>query len=92
MAGWRIGPARAIKLVSALGALIKLSRLWHLYPCFQVAAIAAWEGDRVRDIAEQYKRRRDVLVKGRMRRWMVEMPKAFTYAPLSGAICGDGIA
>ena len=32
----------------------------------QVAAIAALEGDQqsVRDISEQYKRRRDVLVKG----------------------------
>ena len=48
----------------------------------QVAAIAALEGDQqcVRDIAEQYKRRRDVLVKGLHEAgWMVEMPKASMY-------------
>ena len=46
------------------------------------AAIAALEGDQqcVRDIAEQYKRRRDVLVKGLHEAgWMVEMPKASMY-------------
>ncbi|STI84636.1 putative aminotransferase [Escherichia coli] len=45
-------------------------------------AIAALEGDQqcVRDIAEQYKRRRDVLVKGLHEAgWMVEMPKASMY-------------
>ncbi len=44
-----------------------------------MAAIAALEGDQqcVRDIAEQYKRRRDVLVKGLHEAgWMVECPKA----------------
>lgn len=48
----------------------------------QVAAIAALEGDQqcVRDIAEQYKRRRDVLVKGLHEAgWMVECPKASMY-------------
>ncbi len=47
-----------------------------------MAAIAALEGDQqcVRDIAEQYKRRRDVLVKGLHEAgWMVEMPKASMY-------------
>jgi alanine-synthesizing transaminase len=48
----------------------------------QVAAIAALEGDQqcVKDIAAQYKRRRDVLVKGLHEAgWMVEMPKASMY-------------
>lgn len=58
---------------------------YHDYGTFtplQVAAIAALEGDQqcVRDIAEQYKRRRDVLVKGLHEAgWMVEMPKASMY-------------
>ncbi|UNB78836.1 hypothetical protein MJK72_20705 [Klebsiella pneumoniae] len=57
---------------------------YHDYGTFtplQVAAIAAHklEGDPqcVRDIAEQYKRRRDVLVKGLHEAgWMVECPKS----------------
>jgi alanine-synthesizing transaminase len=47
-----------------------------------VAAIAALEGDQqcVHEIAAQYKRRRDVLVKGLHEAgWMVEMPKASMY-------------
>jgi len=48
----------------------------------QVAAIAALEGDQqcVRDIAEQYQSRRDVLYKGLMEAgWQVERPKASMY-------------
>ena len=48
----------------------------------QVAAIAALEGDQqcVRDIAEQYRQRRNVLVKGLHELgWMVENPKASMY-------------
>ncbi len=58
---------------------------YHDYGTFtplQVAAIAALEGNQqcVRDVAEQYKRRRDVLVKGLHEAgWMVEMPKASMY-------------
>lgn len=82
MAGWRIGFMVGNKtLVSALARIKKLSRLWYFTP-LQVAAIAALEGDQqcVRDIAEQYKRRRDVLVKGLHEAgWMVEMPKASMY-------------
>ena len=48
----------------------------------QVAAIAALEGDQqcVRDIAEKYQQRRDVLVKGLHEiGWDVECPKASMY-------------
>ncbi len=79
MAGWRIGFMVGNKtLVNALARI-------HDYGTFtplQVAAIAALEGDQqcVRDIAEQYKRRRDVLVKGLHEAgWMVECPKASMY-------------
>ncbi len=82
MAGWRIGFMVGNKtLVSALARI----KSYHDYGAFtplQVAAIAALEGDQqcVRDIAEQYKRRRDVLVKGLHEAgWMVEMPKASMY-------------
>ncbi len=80
---WRAGVLGlwwAIKPVSALARI----KSYHDYGTFtlQVAAIAALEGDQqcVRDIAEQYKRRRDVLVKGLHEAgWMVEMPKASMY-------------
>ncbi len=66
MAGWRIGFMVGNKtLVNAL-ARIKSYHDYGTFTPLQVAAIAALEGDQqcVRDIAEQYKRRRDVLVKG----------------------------
>ncbi len=52
-----------------VNATALVSKSYHDYGTFtplRVAAIAALEGDQqcVRDIAEQYKRRRDVLVKG----------------------------
>ena len=82
MAGWRIGFMVGNKtLVSAL-ARIKSYHDYGTFTPLQVAAIAALEGDQqcVRDIAEQYKRRRDVLVKGLHEAgWMVEMPKASMY-------------
>lgn len=82
MAGWRIGFMVGNKtLVNAL-ARIKSYHDYGTFTPLQVAAIAALEGDQqcVRDIAEQYKRRRDVLVKGLHEAgWMVEMPKASMY-------------
>lgn len=82
MAGWRIGfMVGNQELVSAL-ARIKSYHDYGTFTPLQVAAIAALEGDQqcVRDIAEQYKRRRDVLVKGLHEAgWMVEMPKASMY-------------
>ncbi|HBI06928.1 MAG TPA: alanine transaminase [Erwinia persicina] len=82
MAGWRIGFMVGNKeLVSAL-ARIKSYHDYGTFTPLQVAAIAALEGDQqcVRDIAEQYKRRRDVLVKGLHEAgWMVDNPKASMY-------------
>ncbi len=82
MAGWRIGfMVGNQELVSAL-ARIKSYHDYGTFTPLQVAAIAALEGSQqcVRDIAEQYKRRRDVLVKGLHEAgWMVECPKASMY-------------
>lgn len=82
MAGWRIGFMVGNKeLVNAL-ARIKSYHDYGTFTPLQVAAIAALEGPQecVRDIAEQYKRRRDVLVKGLHEAgWMVECPKASMY-------------
>ncbi|CAK8740381.1 Glutamate-pyruvate aminotransferase AlaC [Sodalis praecaptivus] len=82
MAGWRIGfmvgnPA----LVNAL-ARIKSYHDYGTFTPLQVAAIAALEGDQecVRAIAEQYRQRRNVLVRGLHEAgWMVENPKASMY-------------
>lgn len=82
MAGWRIGfMVGNADLVNALARM----KSYHDYGTFtplQVAAIAALEGDQqcVADIAAQYQRRRDVLVKGlREAGWDVESPKAAMY-------------
>ncbi|MCY1434551.1 Glutamate-pyruvate aminotransferase AlaC [compost metagenome] len=82
MAGWRIGfMVGNPELVSAL-ARIKSYHDYGTFTPLQVAAIAALEGDQqcVRDIAEQYRQRRNVLVKGLHELgWMVENPKASMY-------------
>jgi alanine-synthesizing transaminase len=82
MAGWRIGfMVGNADLVAAL-ARIKSYHDYGTFTPLQVAAIAALEGDQqcVRDIAAQYQRRRDVLVKGLHEAgWMVERPKASMY-------------
>ena len=82
MAGWRIGfMVGNPDLVAALARI----KSYHDYGSFtpvQVAAIAALEGDQqcVRDIALQYQKRRDVLVKGLCEAgWEVESPKASMY-------------
>ncbi len=82
MAGWRIGFMVGNKELVAALARIKSYHDYGTFTPLQVAAIAALEGDQqcVRDIAGQYKRRRDVLVKGLHEAgWMVEMPKASMY-------------
>ncbi len=69
------------ELVSAL-ARIKSYHDYGTFTPLQVAAIAALEGDQqcVRDIAEQYRQRRNLLVKGLHELgWMVENPKASMY-------------
>lgn len=82
MAGWRIGfMVGNQELVNAL-ARIKSYHDYGTFTPLQVAAIAALEGDQqcVLDIAEQYRHRRDVLVKGLHEAgWMVECPKASMY-------------
>lgn len=82
MAGWRIGfmvgnPA----LVQAL-ARIKSYHDYGTFTPLQIAAIAALEGDQscVSEIAEKYRGRRDVLVKGlKEAGWDVDTPKASMY-------------
>ena len=82
MAGWRIGfMVGNAELVNAL-ARIKSYHDYGTFTPLQVAAIAALEGDQqcVKDIAEQYRQRRNVLVKGLHELgWMVENPKASMY-------------
>ncbi|MEM5432657.1 alanine transaminase [Cupriavidus oxalaticus] len=82
MAGWRIGfMVGNPDLVAALTRI----KSYHDYGTFtpvQIAAIAALEGDQqcVREIAEQYQSRRDVLAKGLIEAgWPVEIPKASMY-------------
>ena len=82
---WRAGVSALWSVTKRWSARWHVLKSYHDYGTFtplQVAAIAALEGDQqcVRDIAEQYKRRRDVLVKGLHEAgWMVEMPKASMY-------------
>jgi alanine-synthesizing transaminase len=82
MAGWRIGfMVGNAELVNAL-ARIKSYHDYGTFTPLQVAAIAALEGDQqcVRDIAAEYQRRRDVLVKGLHEAgWMVDNPRASMY-------------
>lgn len=82
MAGWRIGfMVGNQELVSAL-ARIKSYHDYGTFTPLQVAAIAALEGDQqcVLDIAEKYRQRRNVMVKGLHEiGWMVENPKASMY-------------
>ena len=82
MAGWRIGfMVGNPDLVAAL-ARIKSYHDYGTFTPLQVAAIAALEGDQqcVKDIAAQYQKRRDVLVKGLHEAgWMVDKPKASMY-------------
>ncbi|NLY12402.1 MAG: alanine transaminase [Gammaproteobacteria bacterium] len=82
MAGWRVGfMVGNQELVSALARI----KSYHDYGSFtpvQVAAIAALEGDQqcVLDIAEQYRQRRNLMVKGLHELgWMVDKPKASMY-------------
>lgn len=82
MAGWRIGfMVGNPELVNAL-ARIKSYHDYGTFTPLQVAAIAALEGDQqcVLDIAEQYRQRRNVLVRGLHEAgWLVENPKASMY-------------
>lgn len=82
MAGWRVGFMVGNRdLVNAL-ARIKSYHDYGTFTPIQVASIAALEGpqDCVAEVVEQYRRRRDVLVKGLHEAgWMVDIPKASMY-------------
>lgn len=83
MPGWRVGfMVGNKKLVAALGR-IKSYFDYGTFTPIQVASIQALEGpqDCVREIVENYKCRRDVLVPGLNKLgWPVEMPKATMFA------------
>ena len=87
MPGWRVGfVCGNPTLIGALGR-IKSYLDYGMFTPIQVAAIAALEGPQqcVRDIAELYRRRRDVLCNGlNALGWHVEKPKAtmFVWAPI----------
>jgi alanine-synthesizing transaminase len=82
MAGWRIGfMVGNAELVAAL-ARIKSYHDYGTFTPLQVAAITALEGDQqcVKDIAQAYQRRRDVLCKGLHEAgWPVDVPRASMY-------------
>jgi alanine-synthesizing transaminase len=83
MPGWRVGfMVGNPKLVAALGR-IKSYFDYGTFTPIQVAAIAALEGPQacVKEIVENYKCRRDVLVPGLNKLgWRVELPKATMFA------------
>jgi len=87
MPGWRVGfMCGNATLVAAL-ARMKSYLDYGMYTPIQVAAITALEGpqDCVREIAETYRQRRDVLCEGlNSLGWHVEKPKAtmFVWAPI----------
>ena len=90
MPGWRVGFMCGNKeLVSAL-ARIKSYLDYGTFTPIQIAAIAALEGsqDCVHEIAEMYRKRRDVLCEGLTAAgWPVEIPKAtmFVWAKIPDA-------
>ncbi|MBI1890765.1 MAG: alanine transaminase [Burkholderiales bacterium] len=82
MAGWRIGFMVGNQDLVAALARIKSYHDYGTFTPVQVAAIAALEGDQtcVKEICDQYQKRRDVLVKGLIEAgWPVEKPKASMY-------------
>jgi alanine-synthesizing transaminase len=83
MPGWRVGfMVGNSKLVGALGR-IKSYFDYGTFTPIQVASIAALEGpqDCVKEIVENYKCRRDVLVPGLNKLgWPVELPRATMFA------------
>ena len=82
MAGWRVGFMVGNRDLVAALARIKSYHDYGTFTPIQVASIAALEGPQecVAEIVQQYRRRRDVLVKGLHELdWMVEVPKASMY-------------
>jgi alanine-synthesizing transaminase len=95
MAGWRLGFACGnSRMVHAL-ARIKSYLDYGVFQPVQIAGIVALEGPQacVSEIAETYRRRRDVLVSGLGRLgWAIEKPRAtmFVWAPIPDAFRGMG--
>lgn len=95
MAGWRMG--FMVGNAELVGALARI-KSYHDYGTFtpiQVASIIALEGPRecVGEIAENYRKRRDVMVKGLAEAgWAVPPPKASLYlwAKIPEAYQADG--
>ncbi len=87
MPGWRVGfMVGNPKLVHAL-ARLKSYLDYGMFTPIQIAAIKALEGDQqcVREIADMYQARRDVLCEGlNSMAWQVETPKAtmFVWGPI----------
>ncbi len=87
MPGWRVG--FVVGNPRLVGALARLKSYFDYgtFTPIQVAAIAALEGpqDCVRDICENYRKRRDILVRGLNKlNWTVDPPRAtmFVWAPV----------
>ncbi|NOL49386.1 alanine transaminase [Pelistega europaea] len=82
MAGWRVGfMVGNAEIVNAL-ARIKSYHDYGTFTPIQVASIAALDGpqDCVKEVVQEYQKRRDVLVKGLHEAgWMVDIPKASMY-------------
>ena len=90
MPGWRVGFMCGNKELVAALARIKSYLDYGTFTPIQIAAIAALEGpqDCVLDIAEMYRKRRDVLCEGLTAAgWPVEKPKAtmFVWAKIPEA-------
>ncbi len=87
MPGWRVGFMCGNKTLVAALTRMKSYLDYGMFTPIQVAAITALEGpqDCVREIAELYRRRRDVLCEGlNAIGWKVEKPRAtmFVWAPI----------
>ncbi len=87
MPGWRVGFMCGNRELVAALTRMKSYLDYGMFTPIQVAAIAALEGpqDCVREIAETYRRRRDVLCDGlKSIGWQVEKPRAtmFVWAPI----------
>ncbi len=97
MPGWRVGFACGNQTLIAALARIKSYLDYGMFTPIQVAAIAALDGpqDCVREIAENYRERRDVLCDGlNSIGWHVAKPKAtmFVWATDPGTLSGNGFA
>ncbi len=87
MPGWRVGFMCGNRELVAALTRMKSYLDYGMFTPIQVAAIAALEGpqDCVREIAETYRRRRDVLCDGlKTIGWQIEKPRAtmFVWAPI----------